>query len=155
MGQGVQPARRLLALRRVPQRLQDELGDLDSRSRSPLVGLAFAGTERKTKRLLVAEGVTHRYGAREIVRGLDLVLSPGVRLGLIGANGSGKSTLLRLLARREAPDAGSVAHAEGLKVVIFDQHRQQLDPAVSLRRTLAPHGDSVVFEGRGVHVAGR
>ena len=136
------------------QRLQDELGDLDSRSRSSAVGLDFAATERRTKRLLVAEGVTHRYDEREIVRGLDLVLSPGTRLGLIGANGSGKSTLLRLLARRERPDAGKVTHADGLKVVMFDQHRQQLDPAVSLRRTLAPHGDSVVFEGRGVHVAG-
>ncbi len=103
---------------------------------------------------MVAEGVTRSYGERQIVRDLDLVLSPGMRLGLLGANGSGKSTLLRLLARQEPPDAGTVAHADGLKVVMFDQHRQHLDPAVSLQRTLAPHGDSVVFEGRGVHVAG-
>ena len=41
------------------------------------------------------------------MRGLDLVLSPGMRLGLLGANGSGKSTLLRLLARQEPPDAGT------------------------------------------------
>jgi ATP-binding cassette subfamily F protein uup len=136
------------------QRLQDQLGDLDSRSRSASVGLEFAATERRTKRLVVATGLTHGYGEQEIVRGLDLVLSPGMRLGLLGANGSGKSTLLRLLARQERPDSGTVAHADGLKVVIFDQHRQHLDPAVSLQRTLAPHGDSVVFEGRGIHVAG-
>jgi ATP-binding cassette subfamily F protein uup len=37
---------------------------------------------------------------------------------------------------------------------MFDQHRSRLDPAVSLQRTLAPHGDSVVFEGRAMHVAG-
>ena len=136
------------------QRLQDELANLDSRSKDPAVDLDFAATERKTKRLVVAEGLAKRYGDREIVRGLDLVLSPGSRLGLLGANGSGKSTLLRLLARQEAPDAGTVEHAPGLKVVMFDQHRSRLDPAVSLKRTLAPHGDSVVFQGRGVHVAG-
>jgi ATP-binding cassette subfamily F protein uup len=136
------------------QRLRDELFDLDSRSRSAAFGLDFAATERRTKRLVVATGLTHRYGEKEIVRDLDLVLSPGMRLGLLGANGSGKSTLLRLLARQEPPDAGTLAHADGLKVVMFDQHRQRLDPAVSLQRTLAPHGDSVVFEGRGVHVAG-
>jgi ATP-binding cassette subfamily F protein uup len=136
------------------QRLQDELGDLDARSVSKAVSLEFSATQRKTKRLVVAEGLTRSYGERRIVRGLDLVLSPGTRLGLLGANGSGKTTLLRLLARHEQPDAGSVVHAEGLKVVMFDQHRQQLDPAVSLQRTLAPHGDLVVFEGRGVHVAG-
>ena len=135
-------------------RLQDELADLDSRSRSSSVALEFAATERRTKRLVIAEGVSRSYGGRAILSGLDLVLSPGTRLGLLGANGSGKSTLLRLLARQEPPDAGTVEHAPGLKVVLFDQHRSRLDPAVSLKRTLAPHGDSVVFEGRGVHVAG-
>ncbi len=135
-------------------RLREELSDLDSRSASKAVALDFSATERKTKRLVVAESLTRSYGERPIVRGLDLVLSPGMRLGLLGANGSGKSTLLRLLARREGPDAGRVAHADGLKVVMFDQHRQHLDPAVSLQRTLAPHGDAVVFEGREIHVAG-
>ncbi len=136
------------------RRLQDELADLDSRTQSTAVGLEFAATERKTKRLVVAEGLAKSYGDRAIVSGLDGVLSPGTRLGLLGANGSGKSTLLRLLARQEPPDAGTVEHAPGLKVVLFDQHRSRLDPSVSLRRTLAPHGDSVVFQGRGVHVAG-
>jgi ABC transport system ATP-binding/permease protein len=135
-------------------RLQDELADLDSRSKSSAVALDFAATERKTKRLLVAEGVAKSYGDRAILGGLDLVLSPGTRLGLLGANGSGKSTLLRLLAGQEAPDAGTVEHVPGLKVVQFDQHRSRLDPAVSLKRTLAPHGDSVVFQGRSLHVAG-
>ncbi len=136
------------------QRLQDELQDLDSRSRSAAVGLDFSATERKTKRLVVVEGVAKSYGDRTIVRGLDLVLSPGTRLGLLGSNGTGKSTLLRLLTREEAPDAGMVEHAPGLKVVMFDQHRKHLDPEASLKRTLAPHGDSVVFQGRGLHVAG-
>jgi ATP-binding cassette subfamily F protein uup len=135
-------------------RLQDELADLDARSRASAVGLDFAATERRTKRLLVADGVAKGYGGREVVRGLDLVLSPGLRLGLLGANGSGKSTLLRLLAHQEAPDAGSIEHAPGLQVVVFDQHRARLDPSVSLRRTLAPHGDSVVRDGRALHVAG-
>jgi ATP-binding cassette subfamily F protein uup len=118
------------------------------------VGLDFAATERKTKRLVVARSLGKSYGDRVIVRGLDLVLSPGTRLGLLGANGSGKSSLLRLLTGQEAPDEGTVEHAPGLKVVMFDQHRSRLDPGVSLKRTLAPHGDSVVFQGRGVHVAG-
>jgi ATP-binding cassette subfamily F protein uup len=135
-------------------RLQDELADLDARSRSSAVGLDFAATERRTKRLLVAEDVAHGYGERRIVSGLDLVLGPGTRLGLLGPNGSGKSTLLRLLARQEEPLAGRVEHAPGLRVVVFDQHRTRLDPTVSLQRTLSPYGDSVVFQGRSVHVAG-
>ena len=136
-------------------RLQDELKDLDARARSTAVDIDFAGTERRTKRLLVAQGVTKSFGPRTVVRGLDLVLSPGVRLGLLGANGSGKTTLLRLLAGLDAPDEGSIERAPNLQVVLFDQQRSRLDPAVSLARTLSPSGgDSVVFQGRAIHVAG-
>ena len=59
-----------------------------------------------------------------------------------------RRTLLRLLAGLEPPDAGTVEPAPNLRIVMFDQHRSRLDPAVSLRRTLAPFGDSVVFQGR-------
>jgi len=135
-------------------RLQGELRNLDARSSATTVAIEFAATERKTRRLLVAEGLAKSFGERPVVRGLDLVLTPGQRLGLLGRNGSGKSTLLRLLAGQESPDAGTVEHAPQLKIVLFDQHRSRIDPAVSLRRSLAPFGDSVVHEGRAVHVAG-
>jgi ATP-binding cassette subfamily F protein uup len=135
-------------------RMQDELANLDDRARSGAAAIDFSGTDRKTKRLLVVEGVKKGFGERRIVDGLDLVLSPGLRLGLLGSNGSGKTTLLRLLAGQVVPDSGSVERAPALKVVTFDQDRSRLDPAVSLRRTLAPAGDSVVYRGRGIHVAG-
>ena len=134
-------------------RLQDELADLDSRSAGATARIAFAATDRKTRRLVVAEGATRRRGGRTIVGGLDLVLTPGTRLGLLGPNGSGKTTLLRLLAGQDPPDEGTVTHAPGLRVVVFDQHRS-LEPGRSLARTLAPEGDSVIVGGRAVHVAG-
>ena len=136
------------------QRLQEELRGLEQREKQSSVAIEFSATERPTRRLLVAEGLSKSYGERRLVSGLDLVLSPGTRLGLLGSNGSGKSTLLRLLAGLEPPDAGTLQRAERLQVVLFDQHRTGLDPAVSLRRALAPHGDAVVHQGRSVHVAG-
>jgi ATP-binding cassette subfamily F protein uup len=135
-------------------RLQDELEDLDSRGRTRSVSIDFSGTDRRTRRLLVAEGLSKGFGARPLVRGLDLVLTPGLRLGLLGANGSGKTTLLRLLAGLDAPDAGTIERAPNLRVVMFDQHHSRLDRDASLERALAPAGDSVVFQGRAIHVAG-
>jgi len=135
-------------------RMQEELADLDVRARKAEASLEFTGTDRKTKRLLAAHGITKSFGDKTIVRGLDLLLSPGLRLGLLGANGSGKSSVLRMLAGLEAPDAGTIDRADGLRVVLFDQHRSRLDPAVSLRRALAPAGDAVVFGERAIHVAG-
>ncbi|MFZ5428158.1 MAG: ABC-F family ATP-binding cassette domain-containing protein [Thermodesulfobacteriota bacterium] len=116
-------------------------------------GIDFTGTARQTKRLLVAEGVSKSLGGRELFRDLDIVLSPGMRLGIVGANGSGKSTLLRVLAGEENPDAGSVKRAPALKLTVFDQNRDQLDKDESLRKAFAPHGDSVVYRGRSIHVA--
>ncbi len=93
-------------------------------------------------------------GGRKLFAGLDLVLRPGTRLGLAGANGSGKTTLLRIMNGEIAPDAGAVERADGLRVVYFDQNRQQLDPQITLRRALAPEGDSVIYRDQVVHVAG-
>ena len=72
----------------------------------------------------------------------------------MGANGSGKTTLLRILNGEIATDSGTVERAEALRVVYFDQNREQLDPAVTLRRALAPEGDSVIYRDQPIHVAG-
>ena len=53
------------------------------------------------------EGVSHRYGEREVLSGIDLSLVED-RIGVIGANGSGKSTLARLLNGLVVPSTGRV-----------------------------------------------
>jgi peptide/nickel transport system ATP-binding protein len=71
---------------------------------------------------LVATGLERRYPLprhrpwqqREAVpalRGVDLHVAPGERVGLVGTSGSGKSTLLRCLLGLESPDAGTVTVA--------------------------------------------
>ncbi len=70
----------------------------------------------------------------------------------MGPNGSGKTTLLRLLRGEVAPAAGEIRRADRLRIVYFDQSRA-LDPNVTLRRALAPEGDSVIYQDRVVHVA--
>ena len=61
-------------------------------------------------------GVSHRYGrGRDEVTALgpvDLTVTPGSFLVLVGASGCGKSTLLRLLAGFESPSEGTVAVSE-------------------------------------------
>src|SRR5262249_59811950 len=88
-----------------------------------------------------------------LFRELDLTITRGMRIGLVGPNGSGKTTLLDVLARNVAPDEGVVEWAEELRAVRFRQDRSGLDPDQSLRRALAPEGDTVVWQDRYVHVA--
>jgi len=137
-------------------RLIAELTELRERTGAAAearAGIDFNASDRKTKKLLVAEGLSKSFGARKIVQGLDLKLTPGTRLGLIGPNGSGKTTLLSLLDGTLEPDAGTIQRAEWLKTVRFEQDRDTLDRSATLRRALAPEGDTVLYQGRPIHVA--
>jgi len=133
--------------------LKEELAMLTSRLATRSVRLEFNASDRKTKRLLVATQIAKQFGGRTIIADLSLTLSPGMRLGILGPNGSGKTTLLRLLTGLAGVDGGAIERADGLRVVYLDQHRAQIDPAVTLRRALAPHGDQVVYNDRPLHVA--
>jgi len=98
--------------------------------------------------------VSKSMGGKMLFEDVDLRLSPGMRLGLLGPNGSGKTTLLRLLTGGLEPDSGTVKPAPGLRIVNFTQHRDELNPTMSLRHALCPVGDTVEYRGKPVHVAG-
>jgi len=57
--------------------------------------------------MIQLEAVSHRYGNREVLADIDLLLVE-YRIGVIGANGSGKSTLARLLNGLVVPSTGRV-----------------------------------------------
>jgi ATP-binding cassette subfamily F protein uup len=132
--------------------LMEELADLNTRTRSATAQIDFSSTDRKTKRLIELQDVGYTIGDRRLFEGLNFVISAGLRVGLVGPNGSGKTTLLRLLRGEVAPSSGDIARAEHLRIVYFDQSRE-LDPNQTLRRALAPEGDSVIYQDRSIHVA--
>src|SRR6266849_708318 len=134
-------------------RIIEELQDARSRGLTATAGIDFTSSQRRTRRLLVTRGLTKSLGGRRLVSDLDLVITPGTRVGLIGPNGSGKTTLLNLISGTLPPDAGEIERADDLRVVRFEQERGGLDPTVSLRRALAPEGDAITWQGRSVHVA--
>lgn len=130
----------------------DELAELTSRSRTATAKIDFSATGRQTKHLIELDRVTGQIAGRTLFGPLDFVVKAGMRVGLVGPNGSGKTTLLRLLRAEIQPSAGEIRRAEHLRIVYFDQNRA-LDPALSLRRSLAPDGDSVLYRDRLIHVA--
>ena len=61
--------------------------------------------------ILEARGIRKRFGATEVLRGIDLVVAERELVFLIGPSGSGKSTLLRCCNRLEEPSGGSLRFA--------------------------------------------
>jgi len=132
--------------------LISELARLNARTRSATAQIDFSATDRKTKRLIELQNVTCEIGNRTLFEGLNFIVSAGMRVGVVGPNGSGKTTLLRMLRGEVAPGHGDIRRADWLRSVYFDQGRQ-LDQNLTLRRALAPEGDSVVYQDRVAHVA--
>lgn len=77
----------------------------------------FGGAPAGAAAHIRAEGVDVSLGDRQILHDVDVVVSAGSRLAIVGENGRGKTTLLRVLAGLSEPDAGTVARVGTLAVV--------------------------------------
>ena len=71
-------------------------------------------------------GVTKAFGSKLLLEGVDWLIAPQDRVGLVGPNGSGKTTLLRMLAGLESPDQGTVVVAKGISRGYLPQEGLQL-----------------------------
>jgi len=136
------------------QALQVELAETSTRLRQLDVGIDFVASGRKTKQLIEVVGLSKSFGSRKVLHNLELMISPGKAIGIVGHNGSGKSTLLKLLAKELEPDEGIVKYADNLQMVYFDQQREKLDPKMTLRRTLSDTGHTVTYRGQTIHLVG-
>ena len=132
--------------------LIDELNSIEARREQGTAGIDFTSSGRRSKQLVVTTKLGKSLGGKPLVRNLELLLGPGQRLGLLGPNGSGKTTVLKLLAGTLQPDTGTITRADKLRVVTSEQHRDSLDQQTTLRRSLAPYGDAVVYQDRSVHL---
>ncbi|RIK46225.1 MAG: ABC transporter, partial [Chloroflexi bacterium] len=104
----------------------EELMQIRYDSGEEVVSLALAG-RRLGKQVLTARGLVKAYAGVPVVDGVDLLLEPGDRIGIVGPNGAGKSTLLDLLAGKQEPDQGTLAWGETVQVGYYDQRSEDLD----------------------------
>ncbi|PHX76310.1 MAG: glycerophosphodiester phosphodiesterase [Actinobacteria bacterium] len=71
--------------------------------------------------LLNLEKVSKDYGKGAVLNAIQLGISAGERIGVVGRNGGGKSTLLRVMAEIELPDSGRVTHENSLRLGFLHQ----------------------------------
>lgn len=127
---------------------------LQKRLQTPSMQVDFSGSGRQTRKLLTVHRLSKTLGGKTLFLPFDLTLNPGMRLGVVGANGTGKSTFLKLLVGQLEPTQGSIKTPEGVKVLLFEQHRETLPLDIPLRLALAPFGDRVIYRGESIHVSG-
>jgi ATP-binding cassette subfamily F protein uup len=103
--------------------------------------------------VIEAAGISKTYAGRRIVGNFSIRIQRGDRIGIVGPNGSGKTTLINMLTGVLAPDTGSVRLGSALAIATLSQHRDSLDPQVTVTEALTGgHGDTVMVNGVARHV---
>ncbi len=116
--------------------------------------LATAADDSKTKVVIDVKHASKSFGERAIIKDLNLRVTRGDRIGIVGRNGAGKTTLLKLLTGEMAPDDGEVKLAKTLDGIVIDQQRSLMAPTKTVREVLADGGDWIDVLGVRKHIHG-
>jgi len=97
--------------------------------------------------VLQAVGLSHSFGERQALAGVDMTVRPGVLTGLLGPNGAGKTTLIRALLGVIQPDAGRVLQ-DGSPVTFEHRRRWGYMPQERGLYPAMPAGEQLVHMAR-------
>ena len=126
------------------------------RARRSVAGTAtitVSEANRSGQRVVEAIDVDFAYpDGTPLVRGLNLFVNRGDKIGLIGPNGAGKTTLVKLLLGELAPSAGELKFGTKLEVVYLDQLRAQIDGDKSVADNVSEGNSHVTIDGKKKHV---
>jgi ATP-binding cassette subfamily F protein uup len=106
------------------------------------------------KRIFETEGLYFNFDDKILVENLNLLITRGEKIALIGGNGCGKSTLIKLLLGELEASQGEIFRGTNIEVAYFDQHRTVLDLDKSVIDVIADGKREVTINGNTRHVMG-
>jgi len=142
---------------RLQRFVSDEL--VDAPLVSDVMHLELPKAPRSGELVIVAEGISKRYGDTVLFADLDVSIQRGDRVGIIGPNGVGKTTLIKCLLNELEPDTGSVRHGSRLSIGYYKQGHEHLDRSLEVWRYLqsvivANDGSAQASEQQARNLAG-
>ncbi|MFW6379611.1 MAG: energy-dependent translational throttle protein EttA [Guyparkeria sp.] len=105
----------------------EELQSEEYQKRSETNEIYIPPGPRLGDKVIEVDGLTKRFGDRELYQGLDFSVPKGAIVGIIGPNGVGKSTLFRMLMGEEKPDGGNIEIGESVELAYVAQSRDDME----------------------------
>ncbi|MDX1755619.1 MAG: ATP-binding cassette domain-containing protein [Marinobacter sp.] len=125
------------------------------RERGGTASFAVEDAARSGRLVVEAKEAGFRYpSGKSVIRGMDLTVLRGDKIGLIGENGTGKTTLVRLLLGDLEPTEGRIRLGTNREVAYFDQLRGELDLSQTALDNLAEGREYIEINGQQKHVLG-
>ncbi len=121
-------------------------------TRPKIPQLQMASAPRLSQTVIEAKSVSQGFGERTLFSGVNVIIQPGERVGIVGPNGAGKTTLLRTLLGELPPAKGSVVLGPRTKIAYFDQQRITLDEEATVAENVW-HDEWVQLGGEKVRLS--
>jgi sulfate-transporting ATPase len=105
----------------------EELSSYEYQRRNETQEIFIPVAERLGDRVIEFANVSKAYGERLLMEDVSFTIPAGAIVGIIGPNGAGKTTLFRMIAGKEAPDAGEIRIGSTVRLAVVEQSRESLD----------------------------
>ncbi|PAF50122.1 ABC transporter ATP-binding protein [Helicobacter sp. 13S00401-1] len=140
--------------------LRDKVKKMPSLAKSMMLSLesnVSAPPKNSKKMLFELDDVNLKVGEKTLISNLNIRITQGGRLGIVGRNGSGKTSLLRMLLTGKDYEGNKVKGLKigDFKIGYYEQHKNTLDLKKTILETFCPNGgDRVQVNGKDMHVYG-
>lgn len=115
----------------------------DKPTRERALTAQFVSREFYGDEVFELKGVAKSFGDRALFQSVDLSVTGGERIALLGDNGTGKTTLIKLLMDEEYPDEGKIKFGPSVRTAYLPQIVAFAAPERNLI-------DTMLYSGRGV-----
>jgi len=135
------------------QRFEKLEEDIRKKGDMQNLDIAFSGT-RLGKDVIEIKEAYKTFGKKTILKGFDLLVKPGDRIGIVGQNGSGKSTFLNIIAGKELLDQGKITIGQTVKLAYYTQESVDMDVNQRMIEYIRETGDVIhTKEGQTISAA--
>ena len=126
----------------------------ERRQRQGSANMRISDAQKSGHIVIEAKGASFSYEQNTVINDLNVTITRGDKIGIIGPNGSGKTTLVNLLLGSLSPGEGSISHGTNLEIIYFDQLREKLDETKTVWENVLENGDMVTVNGKPKHIIG-